>query len=267
MRIFILAILASTWLLANSLIARAAESVAKKGDSIDSVAAVTVPETGSAGDRESPERPARPQRKSLKKAFFLSLLLPGAGEYYSGSKAQARAFLGAEAAIWSFAGYSKFQGEMWRRDYRNYAALKAGANPLIGEDLYYQSIYEYPTSAIYNEEIWAEARLMYPDDPQAQAAYVSDKLYTGQDDWAWQTAAEWYQYRGLRVKSQEALHRISYSYAAALLNRLLSSVNATRLARQHNRTSLRRAGLLDHWQLRLACGEGGQPGIILGKEF
>lgn len=267
MRILVLAILASAWLFGNSLIAQEAEPVIKKGDSIDSVAAIKAPEIGLSGDRELPERPARPQRKSLKKAFFLSLVLPGAGEYYSGSKVQARAFLGAEAAIWSFAGYSKFQGEMWRRDYRNYAALKAGANSLIGDDLYYQSIYEYPTSAIYNEEIWAEARLMYPDDPQAQEAYVSGKLYTGQDDWAWQTAADWYQYRGLRVKSQEALHRISYSYAAALLNRLLSSVNAVRLARQHNRARLRRAGLLDHWQLRLACGEGGGPGIILGREF
>lgn len=267
MRLFVLAILASAWLFGNSGLAQETESVARRGDSIDAVGAKTMSEEGAGGGKQSSERPARPKKKSLKKAFFLSLVLPGAGEYYSGSKVQARAFLGAEAAIWSFAGYSKFQGEMWRRDYRNYAALKAGANSLVGDDLYYQSIYEYPTSAIYNEEIWAEARLMYPDDPLAQEAYVSDKLYTGQDDWTWQTAAEWYQYRGLRVKSQEALHRISYSYAAALLNRLLSSVNAARLARQHNRARLRRAGLLDQWQLRLACGEGGQTGIILGREF
>jgi hypothetical protein len=266
MRSYLSALLVAACLLGGPA---AAQEMAVSGQIPESIGAVgeTAPAEIGTGTQALTGRPPVQPKKSLRKAFFLSLVLPGAGEYYAGARTQAKSFLGAEAAIWSFAGYSKFQGEMWRRDYRNYAAQRAGANPGIGDDLYYQNIYEYPTSDIYNEEVWAEARLMYPGDPQAQEAYVSGKLYTGQDDWAWQTASEWYQYRGLRVKSQESLHRISYSYAAALLNRLLSSVNAARLARQHNRSRNRRAGILDQWQLRLASGEKGEPGIILGREF
>jgi len=70
--------------------------------------------------------------------------------------------------------------------------------------------------------------MIYPDDPQAQETYVSGLLYGSSDDWAWQTQGDWYQYRGLRVRSQESLHRISYSYGAAILNHLLSAVNAAR---------------------------------------
>lgn len=209
----------------------------------------------------------RGPRKSIKKAFFMSLVLPGAGEYYAGAKTQAKVFLGAEAMIWSFAAFNKFQGEMWKRDYRNFAAQQAGANPEQTEDIYYQNIYEYPSSYWYNEDIWAEARMIYPDDPQAQEAYVAGLLYGSPDDWAWQTQADWYQYRGLRVRSQEALHRISYSYGAAILNHILSAVNAARLTKRYNKNRLKRAELKESWQLRFLTTRSCDIGLALGKSF
>lgn len=209
---------------------------------------------------------SRVPKKSIKKAFFMSLILPGAGEYYVGEKKYAKVFLGTEALIWSFALFSKFQGEMWRTDYRNYAAQYAGANSDRTEDIYYQNIYEYASSDWYNVDIWAEARMIYPDDPASQEAYVADKLYGTEDDWAWQSMSDWYQYRGLRVKSQEALHRISYSNGAAILNHLLSAVNAARLAKKQNRLRLR-AGLHEDWQLRFLSGGKYDFGLALNKNF
>lgn len=209
----------------------------------------------------------RVPKKSLKKAFFMSLVLPGAGEYYAGAKTQAKAFLGAEALIWSFAAFNKFQGEMWKRDYRNFAAQQAGANPEQTEDIYYQNVYEYPSSYWYNEDLWAEARMIYPDDPQAQETYVIGLLYGSPDDWAWQTQSDWYQYRGLRVRSQEALHRISYSYGAAILNHLLSAVNAARLTKRYNKNRLKRAELKESWQLRFLTTRSCDIGLALGKGF
>jgi len=206
-------------------------------------------------------------KKSIKKAFFLSLVLPGAGEYYAGAKTHAKAFLGAEALIWSFAAFSKFQGEMWKRDYRNFAAQQAGANPARTEDIYYQNIYEYSSSYWYNEDVWAEARMIYPDDPQAQESYVSGLLYGSPDDWSWQTSDDWYQYRGMRVKSQEALHRISYSYGAAVMNHLLSAVNAARLTKRYNKRRSTRAELDKEWQLRFLTDRGCDIGLALGKGF
>ncbi len=108
-------------------------------------------------------------RKSIKAAFFLSLALPGAGEYYVGAKRYTAGFLTAEGLIWSFALVSKFQGEMWRSDYRDYAAVRAGANFSREDDNYYRDIYEYPNSEWYNEDQWRQARDLFPDDLRAQA--------------------------------------------------------------------------------------------------
>lgn len=184
---------------------------------------------------DPPLEKAKPvKRKSIKKAFFLSLAVPGAGEYYVGQKRYAKGFLASEALIWSFALFSRYQGVMWRDDYIAYAAAQAGANSGRSDDLYYQNIYEWPNSDWYNEYQWAEARDLYPDDPAAQAAYVADKIYSEADAWEWQSAEEWDRFRNLRVKSESAYRRVTYAAGAALLNHLLSAVNAARLAKGHN---------------------------------
>lgn len=208
-------------------------------------------------------KPAK--RKSIKKAFFLSLAVPGAGEYYVGQKAYTRGFLASEALIWSFALFSRYQGVMWRDDYIAYAAAQAGANSGRSDDLYYQNIYEWPNSEWYNEYQWAEARDLYPDDPAAQAAYVADKLYSAEDAWEWQSAEEWDLFRNLRVKSESAYRRVTYAAGAALLNHLLSAVNAARLAKGHNdRLPRRKRMTLDVNVIPVA---GGGLGVNLTGRF
>jgi hypothetical protein len=207
----------------------------------------------------------RKAKKSIKGAFLGSLLLPGAGEYYVGSKTQAKVFAGAEAMIWAFAAISKFRGEMWKRDYRNYAAQYAGANPDRTEDIYYQNMYEYSSSYWYNQDAWVEARMIYPDDPQAQESYVADLLYGPEDEWTWTSYSDWNSYRGLRIKSQESLHRINYSYGAAILNHLLSAVNAARIAKKYNKRRLSRADHGENWRLRFFSANNSAIGIALGR--
>jgi len=60
----------------------------------------------SAGDnsRGSYDKPRSPA-----KAFFLSLVVPGMGQFYNGSKFKSVGFLGAEVTAWVF--YSKWHGE------------------------------------------------------------------------------------------------------------------------------------------------------------
>ncbi|MBI5805021.1 hypothetical protein HZA73_03140 [candidate division TA06 bacterium] len=178
---------------------------------------------------------SRKLRKSARKAFFLSLLVPGSGEYYAGQKGYTKGFVAAEAVIWSAAWYNNYQGNMRRRDYIAYAAQKAGSNSGRDDDFYYQNVYEWPNSYWYNEDQWRQARELYPYDPAAQQAYVSDKLYSPEDSWAWQNYDQWYYYRGLRVRSRNYLHRISYSVGASFLNHMLSAVNAARLAKRFNK--------------------------------
>jgi|GEM_PF-4822523 TolB-like protein len=213
-----------------------------------SIGAVAIAE-GSKAKLPSVDRQRR--KKSVKKAFLLSLLLPGAGEHYVGHKYYARGFLSAEGAVWSFALFSKIQGEIWRSDYVAYSAQEAGSNPGRSDDNYYQNIYEWSNSSWYNEDQWRQARELYPYDPAAQAAYVEGKLYSEEDSWAWADEAEWNHYRNLRVKSRSALHRISYSMGAAVLNRMLSSVNAARLAKRYNKNRLKTSSV---WNWQLQCG-------------
>ncbi len=200
-----------------------------------------------------PVKPAaapRANRKSIKQAFFMSLALPGAGEYYVGAKRYAAGFLTAEGLIWGFALVSKFQGDMWRSDYRNYAAQQAGANYGREDDNYYRDVYEYPNSEWYNEDQWRQAREQYPTDPQAQAAFVAGRLYGTADAWRWTTESDWDRYRSMRVKSRKALQRISYAAGSALLNHLLSAVNAARLARSYNIRQARKTAAIE-WRLDL----------------
>jgi len=96
--------------LASSLLA-VESAVEEKGPSADSIhinadeitpSAISLPT-----DSNTKTEKTRVPKKSLKKAFFMSLLLPGSGEYYAGAKTQAKAFLGAEAMIWSFAAFCR----------------------------------------------------------------------------------------------------------------------------------------------------------------
>ena len=59
--------------------------------------------------------------KSTKRAFFYSLLLPGAGEYYAGSRIKPFVFLGVEALWWT--GYFTYhsKGNSKKNEYRNFA--------------------------------------------------------------------------------------------------------------------------------------------------
>jgi len=219
-----------------------------------------------AGDtlRQVAVQPEPRKIKSIKKAFFLSLAVPGAGEYYVGKKRYTRGFLASEALIWSFALFSRYQGSMWRDDYIAFAAQSAGANPSRSDDLYYQNIYEWPNSEWYNEYLWAEARDLYPDNPAAQADYVAGKLYSPEDAWEWQSTEDWDRFRNLRVRSESAYRRVTYAAGAALLNHLLSAVNAARLAKSNNDGIRRKKRIAVGCQV-LPTWDGGMSFTVTGK--
>jgi hypothetical protein len=59
--------------------------------------------------------------KSTKRAFFYSLLVPGAGQYYAGSRIKPFVYLGVEALIWG--GYFMYQGkgDDKKKEYQQFA--------------------------------------------------------------------------------------------------------------------------------------------------
>lgn len=69
-------------------------------------------------DPEPAPHPETRKGKSSKRAFLLSALVPGLGEWYAGSKKRGLAFLGAEAALWGMWAAWKGKGKDLEEEFR-----------------------------------------------------------------------------------------------------------------------------------------------------
>lgn len=169
------------------------------------------------------------EKKSTVKAIAYSLLLPGAGEWYVGSRTKAKFFFGAEAAIW--VGFTSFiVMKHWRHtDMIQYGNQHANAQ-LDGRDDafldlvgYYPSIYDYNTNG----------RATDPERP-----FLQD---TPDNHWLWQTDGERKAFRTIKNQYREANRRSQFMLGLAALNRVISIIDVIRDVHRHNekvRTSL-----------------------------
>lgn len=166
-------------------------------------------------------------------AFLLSALVPGLGECYAGSPSRGRAFFLAEAGIWvsfgAFRSYSSIRNE----DARLLAASRANARadgPLTfsgttpgGLDYtldYLHDIEFYDSRADFNR------RSQWDFGPEAHLYPETDSW-----QWSWESVADRLAYRRLRNSERTARARSVYALGAAVLNRLVSGIDAARLAR------------------------------------
>ncbi len=194
--------------------------------------------SGNQGEEVDPglyqEEPASQEgRKSLSQAVFMSLVLPGAGQYYVGGTGEAKKFWVAEAAVWStYAGF-QWYGRRVRDDYKLYAVSEAGANGEIDSEDYYHAIEVYLTSEQYNEAVRSDARAIYPDDLEAQMQYIVEHGYFEEDGWSWGEAS-WEEYGRLRRLSRDCFLKATYCVGAAIVNRIISAFFAAKMTKDHN---------------------------------
>lgn len=162
---------------------------------------------------------AAAQEASAKKAFFLSLLIPGAGQYYVGEKGWAKAFLLSEGLLWlGYAGFREY-GSWRENDYRVFASVHAGVNP-EGKDAeffddvgFYDSVFE--RNRVTQWEEGSEA-LLYAERPQPS--------------WAWDSETSRLTFRSLRSSSLTARERSLYVVGGIVLNHVMSAIQAARSA-------------------------------------
>jgi len=178
-----------------------------------------------------------------KKALLYSLLLPGMGELSMGEKGRATGFFIAEGLIWSSFIYWTAAGNLRQDDYIEQAQLNAGVGTTKESDDYWKLVGQYETSSgsgagSYEEALRREARDQYPDDPAAQDAFVAENLPTGDRAWDWSTATLQDQYVSTRESSNQAFHNAKYSYAAAILNRVLSVIDVQLLRHKASKAAL-----------------------------
>jgi len=162
-------------------------------------------------------------KKSIFKAAVFSALIPGGGQLYMGNKKTASYFLTAEALTWL--GYAAFRayGDWRRDDYVNYAAVHANAQLDGKSDDFIDLVGFYSNIRDYN----AYGRAYDPERP-----YLAD---TPENHWEWPTREERIAFRTLKNRSRESYRRADFMIGVAIVDRVISIVDAVRSVSRHNR--------------------------------
>jgi len=181
-----------------------------------------------------------------RKALMLSLLLPGAGETYSGHKGRATGFFVSEGAIWANFVAWEIAGHLRKNNYIDQAQLNAGLGTNSGSDDYWRLVGIYTRSSgsgpdSYEDALRRDARNEFPTDPAAQDAWVAQRLPTGDRAWNWSSAALQESYRATRQNSSRAFSRAKFSFALAILNRIASAIDTQMLHRSDAKDQQSRA--------------------------
>jgi len=157
---------------------------------------------------------------STTKAVFLSLLVPGAGQFYIHREGRGQLFLGAEVAVWL--GYFGFHtyGNWKEDDYKNFAIKYAGIDPAGKDDDFYRNLIFYDSRDQYNREgrIINVGAPYYPNTPEY--------------DWYWENSEAREKYRSMRNASETAFRKATFMLGVAVFNRIISGIDAFRSARK-----------------------------------
>lgn len=162
-------------------------------------------------------------RRSVFKAALFSALLPGAGQYYNGSRRRARYFFAAEAVAWiGYIGLKTYSN--WKEDdYIGFAATAANAEldgkskefiDLVG---FYEDIHQYNSFG----RVFDPEREFYPDNAEFH--------------WQWQSTEDQRAFRDLKNSSREADRRADFMIGLAVVNRIISVIDAVRGTAMANR--------------------------------
>lgn len=166
------------------------------------------------------------------KAGGLSLLVPGAGQFYNGQRTKGLIMVGLEAVIWgTYLGFHQHANTL-SDDYEAWASIYAGVPEGQSED-FYQAIGRYNDSDAWYDSQLREARAFgeaTPDPP-------------GEDEqWQWRSEQFRRDYQILRADANSAYDRRDNMILFAILNRAISAFDAVRSG---GARSADRAGTLD----------------------
>ncbi len=161
--------------------------------------------------------------KSKGKAFLLSLLLPGLGERYAGSKSKSQVFMAAEVSLWlSYAGFVTYRD--WRKqDYETFAAAHAGVELRGKSDSYFIDLGNYQSIYDYNA-----AKLRQRNLPEY---YTDVETYY----WNWDSDANRARFEQLRISADKADNRALFAIGAVLANHVVSAIDAIWTVTRYNR--------------------------------
>lgn len=152
--------------------------------------------------------------KSTGRAIVYSALLPGLGQYYTGYKTKARYFFAAELVTWVAYGGFRMYGDWKKDDYIQYGNVHANAQLDDKSDDYLDWVGFYTDIDQFN----TAGRVGDRERP-----YLVD---TPENHWRWQSVSEQQLYRDLKNMSRESYRRANFMIFVALLNRVVSAIDA-----------------------------------------
>jgi hypothetical protein len=223
-----------------------------------------------AASQPAPAAEPEPARSGGAKPYLYSLLLPGMGQLSMGEKGHAIPFFIAEGLIWTSYAYWRVAGNLREDDYIEQAQRNAGVGVSDAEDDYWSIVGQYSRSSgegpdSYEEDLRRDAREIYPSDPAAQDAYVAENLPTGDEAWEWSTEDLRVQYRDTRESANTAFHRAKYSFAAALVNRVVSLIDI-RLLRRNQQEEARTGEPKPEYRIHADALDGGGR-VVVQRRF
>jgi hypothetical protein len=165
-----------------------------------------------------------PRKKSVSRAFFSSLLIPGLGEAYTGHTGYTQFFLTVETVGWGLFLANNLHVASLEEDYQNYAVQHAGVNRQGKDAQYWIDIGKYDDIYEFNEQRRRDRDL---------AALYGENA---SNFWRWDTYDNRLYYDWKRIQTRNIENTQTYIIGALVLNHLVSAINALRLARKYNRS-------------------------------
>ncbi len=191
--------------------------------------------------------------KSKTLAFFLSLTVPGLGEYYVNRFDAGKYFVLGETGLWlTYFGFD-YYGRFQKNNYITYAKVNGSVNPASKDDDYWAAIGSYMNIYDYNNEklLNREFNKLY-----------DERIYY----WNWNSNDERKKYRNLWVSSEKAFNNKQFPLALIIVNHIVSAINATILAGRYNQ-SLQEQSLIIYPQFGIDEFQKPQLSISLLKSF
>ena len=181
--------------------------------------------------------------KSPSKGFILSLLLPGAGEFYAESKIKAGIFLGLEALLWT--GYLSYHGKAKNKEdeYIDFANLNWSEQDYEDSMLiiYGVNINEVPTGSTLVCDYDSVVIIEHLPDSKTQQYYEMigkyDQFRYGWDDFDPKNFLTPHRnlYLNLRDDSNKLFDNARYSLIAIIGNHILSGFDAGWSVKRYNK--------------------------------
>ncbi len=151
-----------------------------------------------------------------------SLILPGWGQM-DFDRRTGIVMMAAEISGWGYYFLLNRQQMDARQTYMSIAYEHSGATSFSDERIF-GLLEDYFMKDFYIMDLYAEARVLYPDDPEARERYV--QLNSVDADWEWDSVSAFYRYQDYRIKERQIVSQKAIVGFVIFSNHIISALHA-----------------------------------------